>query len=125
MLLMTLRDAVFWGIFIFLLLIPGGVIGWIRSRAILRAYSAIHSDLHRAGIALSPPDLTLLFKRLSRNSSEVLSEETSPVAKSIKQPHIDALLVRTKALKRYFWIALAIGGGAMVSFLNLWPAPHH
>ena len=118
---MTIRDAVFWSIVIFLVLIPGCVIGWIRGRAIARTCFAIRADLRKVGIELSPSDVQLLIGRLNVNPLAVISKEASPVARSIKQQHVETLLTHTKPLKRYFWILVFVGSAVIISFISLWP----
>lgn len=113
-----------WGIILFLLIIPGLVIGWVRGKTIGSTYNAILAELREAAIELSPADHKLLISQLNRDPRKALSGGASSAAKSIIQPHVDALLARTKPLQRYFWIMVVVGVTAILSFLIFWPLPN-
>jgi hypothetical protein len=114
------RDAVLWGMIISLL-IPCLTLGWFRGRAIGRAYRAIYADLKKAGTDLSKADLQLLIGQLNRNPRAVLETESSPEVRAIKQQHVESLLEFTRFYRRCFYVIVAVGVVAVVSFPHLWP----
>ena len=103
------------------LLIPCLTLGWFRGKAIGRAYRAIYADLKKAGIDLSKADLQLLIGLLNRNPRAALDTESSSEARAIKQQHVESLLVFTKLCRRCFYVLVAVGVIAVVSFPHLWP----
>ena len=114
------RDAAFWTMVIGIL-IPCLALGWFRGRAIGKAYRAIYADLKKAGIDPSKADLQLLIGQLNRNPKAVLETESSAEARAIKQQHVESLLAFTKVCRRCFYVLVAVGAIAVVSFPHLWP----
>jgi hypothetical protein len=116
------RDIAFWTI-IGVTLIPIAWLGWLRGRAIGRAYQAIYSDLRKSGIELSKTDLQVLIGQLNRNPKTVLDTESRPESRSIKEPHIHSLVTYLKAIRRYIWLLVVMGAVAVLFFHNFWPKP--
>jgi hypothetical protein len=97
----------------------------MQGRAVMKAYLGIIAKLQDASMELSPTDNKLLVDRLNKNPQDVILTESSSVARDIQLPYIEALIATKKVAKRFFWLCIIIGSGALVSFIHLWPATKH
>jgi hypothetical protein len=115
------RDAAFWTMVVCMVVIPSISLGFLRGRAITRAYLNIYADLKKAGIELSQADLRALIAQLRRNPKAILSTDSQDVSRNIKEQHIQALLSYLKPIRYAFAVLFVIAVVAIVLFQHLWP----
>src|SRR5215831_10555960 len=115
------RDAAFWVMVLGLMVIPGLVLGFLRGRAITRAYFRIYADLKKSGIELSQAELKVLITQLHRNPKAVLDADSVHASRSLKEQHIQALISYLKPIRYGFGILVVVAVVALFLFQHLWP----
>jgi hypothetical protein len=115
------RHVAFWTMLVCVAVIPSLILGFLRGRAIVRAYRNIYADLKKAGIELSQADLQTLYTQLVRNPRAMLSSESQDVSQSIKEQHVKELVSYLKPIRYAFAIIAIAGVVAVVLFQHLWP----
>jgi hypothetical protein len=114
------RNAAFWAMVIGLM-IPVAILGFLRGRAIKRAYLNIYVDLKKAGIERSQADLQALIVQLQRNPGAILSADSQDVSRGIKEKHVLALLSYLKPIRYGVAVIIITGVVAVLLFPHLWP----
>ena len=103
--------------------IPSLALGFLRGRAITRAYRNICVDLKKTGIDLSQADLQALIGQLHRNPRAILATDSQGVSHSIKEQHVQALLSYLKPIRYGFGVLVVVAIVAILLFQHLWPNP--
>src|SRR5215469_7443018 len=86
---------------------------WLRRQIVCRTFRAIHGDLKKRNIELSPYEMQLLHGQLAWNQGAVAENEPEAELRAVKEQHVRSLEKFLLLIRTCLWILFSAGIGAL------------